>query len=167
MKIIGDGGHAAVVREIINPYEQDRGYVFVAVGGNAERKKEAEKFPGYAIFDTLIHPSAVVSPSATIGAGTVIMAGVVVQAYAQIGRHVILNTHCSVDHHAIIGDYVHIAPGAHLCGSVEVGEGALVGVGVGIAPGCKISAWSLVKAIKLEIVPLNIDQDYGLVAGRG
>ena len=163
---IGEGGHASVLREI------PEGRVFnrisewiVAIGDNADRKREAEH--NELNYGILIHPSAIISPSAKIGSGTVIMAGVVVQAHARIGKHVILNTGCTVDHDCIIGDYVHIAPGAHLCGNVEIGEGTLVGVGVGIAPGCKIPAWSLVKARALEIVPLNIEQDYGLVAGRG
>ena len=40
---------------------------------------------------------------------------------------------------------------AHLCGRVHVGEGALVGVGVGIEPGVKIPAWSIVKRAAYEI----------------
>ena len=51
--------------------------------------------------------------------------------------------------------FVHIAPGAHLCGHVKVGEGTLVGVGVGIAPMAVIPPWSLVKAARLDIEPLQ------------
>ena len=154
MKIIGDGGHAAVVREIINPYAPDRGYAFVAIGDNAARKREIEALKGY-LLDTLIHSKAVVSPDAEIGAGTVIMAGAVVQAHAKIGIGCIINSGATVDHHCILEDYVHIAPGAHLCGNVHVGEGTLVGVGVGIAPNTTIPAWSLVKARRLEICPMK------------
>ncbi|MDZ4250397.1 MAG: hypothetical protein U0990_09940 [Candidatus Nanopelagicales bacterium] len=151
VNLIGDGGHAAVIREMVAP--QSVGGWIIAIGSNSARKIEAEK--ERRNYSVLIHHTACISPSAEIGAGTVIMAGVVVQAHARIGKHVILNTHCSVDHDCVIGDYAHIAPGAHLCGHVEIGEGALVGVGVGIAPGCKIPAWSLVKARRLEIVPLQ------------
>jgi acetyltransferase EpsM len=154
VKIIGDGGHAAVVRDLLMGMNFTESYAVIAVGDNAARKREAESLQGY-LFASIAHPTAWISPSAQIGAGTVIMAGVVVQANARIGKHVILNTSCSVDHGCVIGDYAHIAPGAHLCGHVEIGDGALVGVGVGIAPGCKIPAWSLVKARRLEIVPLQ------------
>lgn len=153
MMLIGDGGHALVLREI------PEGKVFnrisewiIAVGDNAARKKEAEH--NELNYGILIHPTAVISPSATIGSGTVIMAGAIIQARARIGKHCIINTGATVDHDCIIGDYAHIAPGAHLCGHVEVGEGALVGVGVGIAPMCKIPPWVLVKARKLEMEPL-------------
>jgi UDP-3-O-[3-hydroxymyristoyl] glucosamine N-acyltransferase len=126
----------------------------IAVGDNAARKKEAEAHAG-EFFPILMGPGAFVAKDVTVGEGTVIMSGAIIQTGAQIGKHCILNTGCSVDHDCILGDYVHIAPGAHLCGHVEVGEGSLVGVCVGIAPGCIIPAWSLVKARRLEIVPLS------------
>ena len=135
---------------------KDEGLI-IAVGDNAKRRQIALENEGTRptiLYGILIHRSAVVSPSAKIGTGTVIMAGAVVQANARIGKHCIINTCASVDHDCIVGDYAHIAPGAHLCGHVEVGEGALVGVGVGIAPMCKVPSWSLVKARRLEIVPM-------------
>ena len=163
MRIIGDGGHAKVIRDFEQPPD---GFWFIAIGDNASRKKEAEKLPW--VFATLIHPTAVISTSACIGEGTVVMANAVVAAYAKIGKHVIVNHGAVCDHDTVVGDYVHIAPGAHLCGHVEVGEGSLIGVGVGIAPMCKIPAWILVKARRLEMEPLYaVEQDYGIVAGRG
>ena len=159
MKIIGDGGHAAVIRELIaaNPIERavNDGVFVVAVGDNAARKREVLSRSGEPlILWSLIHPFSWVSPSASIGCGTVVMAGAVIQAGASIGTYCIINTGATVDHGCTIGNYAHIAPGAHLCGNVTVGEGALVGVGVGIAPGAKIPAWSLVKARRLEIETL-------------
>ena len=156
MKIIGDGGHAKVIRELISPHSQyTPADVFIAIGDNASRKREAEKQAYGCFFPSLMHSSVRFSHTASIGEGTVLMAGVIVQANARIGKHCIINTGATIDHDCVIGDYAHIAPGAHLCGNVHIGEGTLVGVGVGIAPGCKIPAWSLVKARRLEIVPLS------------
>ena len=151
MKIIGDGGHARVIRDFEQPPD---GLCFLAIGDNMARKKALENGP-FEVYATLIHPSAVISTSARIGEGTVIMANAIVAANARIGRHVIVNHGAVCDHDTVVGDYAHIAPGAHLCGHVEVGEGALVGVCVGIAPMAKIPPWSLVKARSLEIVPLQ------------
>jgi acetyltransferase EpsM len=151
--ILGNGGHASVIRS----FYKDEGGI-VAIGDNATRKRVVLEHEGMRppmLYAKAIHPSAIIAEGVPIGIGTVIMAGVILQTGARIGRHVILNTGCVVDHDCVIGDYAHIPPGAHLCGGVEVGEGALVGVGVGIAPGCKIPAWSLVKAARLEIVPLQ------------
>lgn len=140
MKIIGDGGHAAVIKSL-----PPKDGTIIAVGDNAARKREAEARPNET-FPVLIHPDASVNNPTYIGEGTVIMAGAVVQPHATIGRHVIINTGATVDHHCVIGDYAHIGPGTHLAGNVTVGEGALMGVGSCAVPGAIIPAWSLVKA---------------------
>lgn len=147
--IIGNGGHAKVIREF---YEGEA--VIIAIGDNLIRKQESSR---YKNFGYAVHPKAVIARDVVFGEGTVIMAGVVIQPGVRIGKHVILNTGCTVDHDCEIGDFVHIAPGAHLCGNVKVGEGALVGVGVGIAPNTLVSAWSLVKARRLEVESLPSD----------
>jgi sugar O-acyltransferase (sialic acid O-acetyltransferase NeuD family) len=152
--LIGDGGHASVLKDF--PSYPDG--LIIAIGDNRARSIIAQEQEGMrpaAVFAKMIHPLACVSPSARIGAGTVVMAHAVIAAGAVVGKHCIVNHGATVDHACVIGDYAHIAPGAHLCGHVEIGDGALVGVGVGIAPGCKIPAWSLVKARRLEIVPLS------------
>lgn len=158
LKIIGDGGHARVVRDLLE--DQDFATcgdvaAIIAVGDNRARKKEAEAWDGPFIIAT--HNRAVIGGDVLIGAGTVVMAGAVIQPGCRIGRHVIINTGATVDHDCVIEDYAHIAPGAHLCGHVKVGEGALVGVGVGVAPRAVIPPWTLVKARRLEYeaIPSN------------
>lgn len=150
IELIGDGGHAAVIRDLIRARERlDKAFepagVIIAVGNNRDRRREAESRPD-ARFTYLIHPSATVASSALIGMGTVIMAGATVQARAQIGEHVILNTNCSVDHDSIIHDFAHISPGANICGGVEIGEGAWVGANATVIQGMKVAPWSVVPA---------------------
>src|SRR3990167_6781382 len=163
--IIGDGGHAKVIREFVDvlqsgPYSMRFGCFFdlhvVAIGDNATRKRVAQEQQESLASPAQIHPSAVVSKSATIGAGTVVMAGAVIQANACIGLHCIINTGATVDHDCELEDFVHIAPGAHLCGGVHVGEGALIAVGVGEAPGAVIPPWSTCKAARLDICPMKL-----------
>lgn len=160
INLIGEGGHAKVVRDILRyrPRVLNGGGWIVAVGDNAARKREAEACAGP--FATAVSIHAVVSSAAIYGEGTVICEGAVVQAGAKIGRHCILNAGCVVTHDCVLEDFVHIAPGAHLCGGVHVGEGALVGVGVGIAPGGKIPAWAICKARRLEIEEQHSVPDY-------
>ena len=149
--IQGDGGHARVVRDLINArkrldksFAEAEGWI-IAVGDNRARKRESERLRDQH-FTYLIHPSATIASSALIGMGTVIMAGAVVQANVQIGDHCILNTNCSVDHDSIIRDFAHISPGANICGGVEVGEGAWVGANATVIQGMKIAPWSVVPA---------------------
>src|SRR3990167_8712827 len=159
IELIGDGGHAAVIRDLIRARERlDKTFeadgIIIAVGNNLDRRREAYIRRG-APFTYLIHPSATVASSVLIGMGTVIMAGAVVQARAIIGGHCILNSGCTVDHDCTLADYVHIAPGAHLCGNVKVGEGALVGTGVAVAQGAVLAPWTLYKSRRLKPCPMT------------
>lgn len=153
MKIIGDGGHAAVIKDMVSLFRDvPELCAVVAVGDNATRKRLVAEHPN-ELWALLVHPFTYVSKSASFGEGTVIMAGAIVQARAKIGRHCIINTGATVDHDCVVGDYTHIAPGAHLCGGVIVGEGALVGVGVGIEPRAHVPAWSIVKRERYTVCP--------------
>ena len=111
ISLIGDGGHARVIRDLNNARKRlDKSFAevegwIIAVGDNRARKREAERLRDQH-FTYLIHPSATIASSALIGMGTVIMAGAVVQANVQIGEHCILNTNCSVDHDSIIRAFV-------------------------------------------------------------
>jgi len=161
IKLIGDGGHAKVVRDVIasrpwweRRWERFGDYQFIAVGNNYHRRREALSMRGRGC-PPLIHRTAWVSPNVCIGWGTIIMAGAVIQADVIIGKHCIINTGASVDHDCRIGDFVHIAPGVNLCGGVEVGDGCLLAVGLGFAPNTKIEKWSFVKAKGIDIEPLQ------------
>lgn len=155
MKIIGNGGHASVVRGFL-PFINDDRYFFVAIGDNRARLKEALNAINNGLIpcDAVIHQQAIVHHTARIGRGSVIMAGTIISADVVIGDFCIVNHNATVDHGSILGDFVHIAPGAAICGDVSIGEGALVGVGVGIAPGAVIPEWSIVKAARLDIEKL-------------
>jgi sugar O-acyltransferase (sialic acid O-acetyltransferase NeuD family) len=150
IQLIGDGGHAAVIRDLIRSRErlnheaQNEEGTIIAVGDNKARKREAESRK--VTYTYLVHPSATIASSALIGMGTVIMAGAVVQARAIIGEHCILNTNCSVDHDTTIGNYVHISPNATICGGCFIGEGAWIGAGATVIHGMKVEPWSVVPA---------------------
>ncbi|MBR9853722.1 MAG: acetyltransferase [Algicola sp.] len=132
------------------------GYPFIiAIGDNKTRAQLSKKIK--AAFETLVHPSAVVSKDSHIGDGTVVYAGVVIQPNTSIGKHVIVNTSASVDHDNLIADFVHIAPKAALTGHVEVGEGSFIGAGAVVIPKVKIGKWCTIGAgsVVIKDVPDN------------
>lgn len=147
MIIIGDGGHASVVRECSKICGDPAGF-FVAIGDNKIRKEKVEALPIDAHFATLIHPRSYVSPSATIGAGSIVMPGVVVQTGAVVGKHCILNSGSVLDHDAVASDFVHLAPGSAVCGGVRLGEGAMIGVNGSVVQYTHVPAWYLLGANK-------------------
>lgn len=172
MYLIGAGGHAKVVRDILDacsiPFsgvvtDNLKEVMFmekkilhsmdgvdeaiICVGNNRTRKKLAEELSQQGItFGTAIHPSVIMSKYASVDEGTVIMQGVVIQSCAKIGKHCIVNTSASIDHDNVLGDFVHISPHATLCGEVEVGEGTWIGAGTVVKQCVKIGKWSIIGA---------------------
>ena len=129
---------------------QDTGFVeqvsfIVGVGDPELHRKITRKVTQFGgRFETLQHPSAVVSPRAEVGEGTVVNAGAVVNIDARVGRHCILNTRSSVDHDCVVEDGCQICPGATLAGGVHCEEGVYVGSGATILPFVRIGAGTIV-----------------------
>ena len=172
MYLIGAGGHAKVVRDILDacsiPFSgvvtdnlkevtfmekkilhsmDGVDEAIICVGNNRTRKKLAEELSQQGVtFGMGIHPSVIMSKYASVDEGTVIMQGVVIQSFAKIGKHCIVNTSASIDHDNVLGDFVHVSPHATLCGEVEVGEGTWIGAGAIVRQCVKIGKWSVIGA---------------------
>ena len=172
INLYGAGGHAKVVKEIVEAcggtvgclYDDApacgslhgapvvraadaviAGRLIISIGANRVRRLIAGRHHQLS-YARAIHPQAIVSPSATVGEGSVVVHGAIIQADARIGRHSIVNTGASVGHECVVADFVHIAPHATLCGNVSIGEGAWVGAGATVIPGRKIGPWAVVGA---------------------
>jgi acetyltransferase EpsM len=184
--IIGAGGHAKVVIEIIEEMGETvisvtdhnssinelSGYsvspdqpsadlaVLIAVGNNAARKKIASETIGN--FGVAIHPKANISSRCFIGKGAVVMAGATINSGTVTGDHCIINTNASIDHDCVLADFVHISPGASLAGNVSVGEGTHIGIGSSIIQGVSIGKWVTIGAgtVIISDVP-----DHAVVVG--
>lgn len=191
MHIIGAGGHAKVIIDIVNltssrvdgiwvensPVQiflsyslgnfesfktiENNEYI-IAIGNNGARKRIASELT-YVTVITAVHPSSVVSNSATLGGGTVLMANTCINANTTIGEHVIINTNASVDHDCKIASFVHISPQVGLAGNVDVGEGTHIGIGASVIQGIKIGKWATIGAgtVVIKDVP-----DYAVVVGN-
>jgi sugar O-acyltransferase (sialic acid O-acetyltransferase NeuD family) len=185
-EVIGAGGHAKVIIEIIeemggtvlgitdndSTIHELLGYrvtvempaaaatVLIAIGNNLVRKKLAAEISNS--FGTAIHPKANLSSRCSVGAGSVVMAGATINSGSVIGKHCIVNTNASIDHDCVLKDFVHISPGASLAGNVTVGEGAHIGIGSSIIQGVCIGQWATIGAgaVIIEDVP-----DHAVVVG--
>ncbi len=161
--IIGTGGHAKVVADIvkcsgdnivvffndIDPNGTFLGYpvlgktdlyeeyidnsFIIAIGSANARVALANKLKN-AKWYTAIHPKAVISTIDTaIGEGSVVCANAVINPCAKVGKHCIINTNASVEHDNFIDDYVHISVGTKLAGHVTVGKNTWVGIGATVS----------------------------------
>jgi acetyltransferase EpsM len=121
------------------------GSLVIAIGNNNIRKQISDRF-SKANWQTVIHPSAIISKDVIIGEGSVVMAGAIIQTGTKIGKHSIINTGACIDHDCIIADFVHIGPNSSLAGGVSVGEGTFIGIGSSIIPNRTIGRWTKVGA---------------------
>jgi sugar O-acyltransferase (sialic acid O-acetyltransferase NeuD family) len=123
------------------------------------RRTVFEKFRDKSyIFESVIHPSAIIAPEVQIADGVQIMAGAVVQPGSHVGCNVIINTGARVDHDCSIEAHAHISPGVTLSGNVLIGEGVHVGTGATIIQGIKIGAAAVVGAgaVVVDDVPAGV-----------
>ena len=161
--IIGTGGHAKVVADIVlkngdrlvgfldaaHPTGEFLGFprlgrdadfpkyaeysFIIAIGNAAIRERLATAMQGMKWY-TAIHPSAIISKiDVSVGEGSGIMANATVNSGARIGKHCIINSGSVVEHDNVISDYVHISVGAKLAGTVRIGERTWVGVGATVS----------------------------------
>jgi len=153
--ILGAGGHAKVVYDACVSSEKDVHFLadiktsegfnkvpvimetelrpeshilVLGIGDNANRKNVYEKYHSAGFkFETIIHPSAVISVNSKIGSGSVVLAGAVINHSAEIMEAAIINTSAVVEHDCLVEDFAHISPSATLCGGVRIGTGAWIG----------------------------------------
>ena len=191
MHIIGAGGHAKVIIDILlasneeingvwdeNPVIKEvlnqsvvgnfaafkageLQPVIIAIGNNLIRKRIAEELT--VKFGLAIHPKSAISSSSRLGEGTVVMANASINADVQIGKHVIINTNASIDHDCEIGDFVHLSPQVGLGGNVCIGEGTHVGIGASVKQGIKIGKWTTIGAGAVVIRDIP---DYAVAVGN-
>jgi sugar O-acyltransferase (sialic acid O-acetyltransferase NeuD family) len=118
-----------------------------SIGSTASRQAVYEKFrERQFVFETVIHPSAIIAHEVQMDEGVQVMAGAVVQSGSRLGENAIINTGARVDHDCLIDAHAHIAPGVTLSGYVQIGRGAHIGAGASIIQGKKVGAGSIVGA---------------------
>lgn len=175
--ILGNGGHAAVVRDIalllgyeiaghvdysadeLSGYDLKSYDLTVAIGHQQRRWQLVQKILKLGgNLPVLAHPTAVIAQSASIMPGTVIGALAMVGPESKIDSACILNNGAQLDHHGQLGQGVHLAPGAILAGNVTCGDHVMIGVGAKIINNLTIGNNTVVGAgaTVLENLPADV-----------
>ena len=142
-------GNHEVLGEIEYLYELDTThdvYAVLAMQDVDSRKRCAEILGKFDRWETLVHPSVVISERTKIGKGCVICAGSSISVDSEIGDHCLLNISSTVGHDCIIEDYVSIMSGAVVCGHVKVEGKAYLGTNCTVIPGIRVGRHAVVGA---------------------
>jgi sugar O-acyltransferase (sialic acid O-acetyltransferase NeuD family) len=119
----------------------------VAIGNSKSRKTVVNKIKKFKIkFQTIIHPSTIISNSVKIGNGCIIQPGSIITVDTKIGDHVIINIKSTIGHDDIIENFVTINPGVHVNGNTKIETGVDVGSGTTMKQGIKLGKWSIIGA---------------------
>ncbi len=108
-------------------FDPTRARAVVGIGNPAIREKVVGELPNGTTFETLVHPTAVLSQWVSIGEGSIVCAGAVLTCQITLGRHCQLNLNTTVGHDCVLGDFCTVAPGTNISGNVELGARVDVG----------------------------------------
>ena len=108
-------------------------------------------------YNTISHPSAIISSESIINPGSQINPGVIVAQHSNIGNFVTLNRAVTIGHHTKIRDFTTINPGCNIAGFCSIGRGVTIGMGTNIFDEIKIGDNSIIGAGSLvtKDVPEN------------
>lgn len=126
--------------------EDRKPYAALALGEPKTKRILAEKLDGFVLWETIIHPTAVVSPYCRIGQGSILQAGAFVGPNVQMGRHCCLNVNSGIGHDAVIGNFSSIMGNCDVTGGVVLKEGVYVSTCVGIIPSLTIGENAVIGA---------------------
>jgi sugar O-acyltransferase (sialic acid O-acetyltransferase NeuD family) len=126
--------------------EQNKPLVIGAIG-STKRKNLLMKLEkeGYR-FDTIVHPSAILSRWVKISDGSIVTAGVIMTFQIDIGRHVIINLGSRIAHDVRIGNYATLSPGSKVMGHASLGDEVYVGTNATIIEGITVGKGAIIAA---------------------
>lgn len=172
--VLGSGGHARVIRDIIEESkdwdfagfvdikacegiiledefignEQYKGAnLALGIGENFIREKLYNRFSDLGfVFPVIQSPSAIISKSALFGEGSIVFPGAIVNVGAYVGLACVINTGAIIEHDVKIGNFSSAAPGSVICGDASIGEGAYIGANATVLQSTNVGQWSVVGA---------------------
>jgi sugar O-acyltransferase (sialic acid O-acetyltransferase NeuD family) len=95
-------------------------------------------------FETIVHPTAVLSPRCHLGQGVIVGSNVFLGGHSRVGDGVTILANTVINHDSEIGDWTLVASGSNLAGRVRVGPACYVGAGTAVKEGIQIGGGTLV-----------------------
>lgn len=113
-------------------FDAEKLTVTIGIGNSIFREKVVNELPQNTEYETLIHPTAVVSRWVEIGEGAIICAGCILTCQIKIGKQAQLNLHTTIGHDCVIDDYFTTAPGVNISGICNFGKHVYFGTSAAV-----------------------------------
>ncbi|WP_136799816.1 acetyltransferase [Desulfosediminicola ganghwensis] len=110
----------------------------IGIGAPRIREKVVQQLPQDTAYETLVHPSAVISRWVDIGEGSVICAGCILTCNIKLGKQTQLNIHTTIGHDCELADYFTSAPSVNISGNCHFGKYVYFGTAAAVRQGITI-----------------------------
>ena len=112
----------------IRDYKIEDGDIFVcSISTNNTKRTICENLINKgAMFQTLIHRTAIIGKNAEIGEGSIISNYVIISPDSKIGKNSLIQDFAVIGHDCIVGDYVRVDTHCTCVGGTELCEGATI-----------------------------------------
>ena len=109
-------------------------YAVIAIQDGTIRKKIVNDHPLFDMWESIIHPSAVIAKTSPLGNGSIAFPNVTVSVNSKLGCFELLYINSSICNDCIIGDYVSLMSGASISERAVIGDECFLGAGSTVYP---------------------------------
>jgi sugar O-acyltransferase (sialic acid O-acetyltransferase NeuD family) len=139
-------GGVDYLKEIVDSVKKSKPFAVIAIADPQIKEYIADKLNGFVTWESIVHPTSIISNYAYIGEGNIIQANTVIGPNAHISNHCIVNLFSSVAHDVKMDDFVSVMVHCDITGNVHVEKSVYIGSSVSIVPGKKIGQGSFLCA---------------------
>lgn len=137
-KFLGNANDHLVIKDV---------YYILGIGDMSIRRKVIDEYlTKGAKFETIIHPTALISKSAKIGQGSLIAHNVSIGPKASIGNFCVINSRSTIGHDSIIGENNFISPQVVVGGFAKIGNENMLGTNSCVIPKINIGNFNKIMA---------------------
>ncbi|MCW3995880.1 MAG: acetyltransferase [Candidatus Bathyarchaeota archaeon] len=114
-------------------------------------------------FDSIKHPSSIISDWTRIGHGCIIAPGTIINCQTKIGNHAIVNFGTKIGHDVEIGNFTTVSPSTSIMGYARLGDEVFIGANATVIDRIKVGKGAIIAAgaVVIKDVP-----ELALVAGN-
>ena len=125
------------------PQPDDR--FILGLGLTKAKKNAAEMLSARgAVFETLVHPTAIVGRNVRMGKGCILCPYASVTCDAVLGDFVTFNLYSNCGHDSVVGSWTTLSAHCNITGRCQVGEGVFFASGARMIPSAKVGDWATV-----------------------